>query len=1037
MGYQKELKKKVEWEDPSIIHLNKERGHIVAMPYDDEKEAFKGGASAYKSSLNGTWKFNWDKRPADRPIDFYKESYDVSRWDDIDVPSNWQMKGYGIPIYTDTTYPYSINTKNIPSIDHEYNPVGSYKRTFEITEKLDNKELYIHFAGVKSAFYLWINGQKVGYSQGSMTPAEFNITSYIRQGTNSVAVEVYRWSDGSYLEDQDMWRLSGIFREVFLVARPKIEIKDFYISSNLDENYKDASLQFKITLQNHSESTRSGYQIHAKLIDIKTKGIIKTFIQEEVDIDSHMEATITINGHIKEPKKWSAETPHLYKVIITLFDNEDQSVDIRSSEFGFRKIEIKDSRLYINGQSILIKGVNRHEFHPLYGHAVPPEVTEVDIKLIKANNINAIRTSHYPNSTVFYELCNRYGIYVMDECDLETHGLREKIPGSDPMWTDACIDRMERMVEKDKNHPCIIFWSLGNEAGYGDNFRKMKEAALRIDATRPIHYEGDHILDTSDVFSMMYATVEQTESIGQGKEVRVGIGEGWNKLGKKVKHEQYHEKPFIICEYAHCMANSLGNFKEYMNAFEEYDRCIGGFIWDFSDQSILMQTEDGKDFWTYGGDFGDEPNDFNFSGNGIVTADRRPQPALYEVKKVYQEIEVSPINLAEGQIEIFNKYRFKDLSFVNLVWQVLEDGIKIQEGMIKELEVKPLSKSIQTIPYSQGPIKDNAEYHLNLSFILQDDSTWAKAGYQIAWEQFKLWENKPLTVTENKDVISINSQGMKVNINKVSGLLESINYGKGEMLKAPITPNFWRAPIDNEGLGIYKEIKTKMLNYWLYGGYWRLVGGNRKVKQVLVTHDPTKVSVAVKSKVKYMKGYLELHYVIKSNKEITVTMSATPKREMIRFGMQFRLANDFDEMTWLGRGPHESYCDRKSGAAVGKYSGKVRELTHDYLKPQENGNRTDVRWISFTNASNCGLRFSHHGCNFLNASAWPYTMEDLEEASHIHELKERDYITVNIDHKQRGVGGSIPAMLKLLEEYKLPRGEKYSYSFTIQEEISE
>lgn len=1034
MRYQKNLNNRLEWENPYVIQHNKERGHIVAIPYDNEEDAFRGVASAYKSSLNGTWKFNWVERPSDRPADFYKDTYDVSNWDEIEVPSNWQIKGYGVPIYTDTTYPFSIDTKNIPHIDHQYNPVGSYRRTFEITEKYDNREIYIHFAGVKSAFYLWINGQKVGYSQGSMTPTEFNITQYIRQGTNNVAVEVYRWSDGSYLEDQDMWRLSGIFREVFLVARPKVEIKDFYICSDLDGHYQDAKLIVKINIHNHSKINYKGYKIHVKLMDIETQEIINLFTQENFDLDSHREEIITIEGHVKQPKKWSAEIPNLYKVVVTLFDQKRKTVDIRGCDFGFRKVEIKNNQLYVNGQSILVKGVNRHEFHPLYGQAVPSEITEEDIKLIKANNINAIRTSHYPNSTVFYELCNQYGIYVMDECNLETHGLRHKIPGSNPMWTNACVDRMERMVEKDKNHPCIIFWSLGNEAGYGDNFRKMKETALKIDDTRPIHYEGDHVLDISDLFSMMYATVAQTELIGQGKKVRVGLGEGWNMLGKKVNPEQFHDKPFIICEYAHCMANSLGNFKEYMDAFEKYDRCIGGFIWDFSDQSILKQTEDGRDFWTYGGDFGDQPNDFNFSGNGIVTADRRPQPALYEVKKVYQEIEVNPINLAQGQIEIFNKYRFKDLSFVNLVWEIIEDGIKVQEGIIEEMNIKPLSKMIQNIPYKRVELKDNAEYHLNVHFYLKEDTSWAEAGYEVAWEQFALWKEKHFEVTENEEVISIKGEAINVKINKGSGLLESIDYGKGEMLMSPIEPNFWRAPIDNEGLGVYKEFKNKTLINWLYGGYWKGVGKKRKIKEIHITKDFNEVRVVIKSKVKYMKGNMKLLYVVNSNNEITVTMTVIPKREMIRFGMQFRLSKDFDTMTWLGRGPHENYYDRKTGTAVGRYSGKVSDLTHDYLKPQENANRTDVRWVSFTNKSSYGLKFLHHEKSFLNASAWPYAMEDLEEASHIHELEERDFITVNIDHRQRGVGGSVPAMLKLLDEYKLQRGKKYTYSFIIKEE---
>ncbi|MBU3917359.1 DUF4981 domain-containing protein [bacterium] len=1047
-----------DWENPYMIQQNKESGHVIADSHTTEQDAVERKESNWKLSLNGEWRFNWAAKPADRPVDFYQESYNTDSWDEITVPSNWQIKGYGVPIYTDVTYPYSIDLKNIPGIDHTDNPVGSYKRTFSIPKNWKGREIFIHFAGVNSAFYLWINGQKVGYSQGSMTPAEFNITRFLMEGLNSVSVEVYRWCDGSYLEDQDMWRLSGIFREVVLMSVPEVELRDFYVHSELDAEYQDAILRIHAKVFNHGKQACHDYQFEAKLIEEDSGETVLTMVHDQLNIPENGETVFDLTKILINPKKWSAEIPNLYQVVLVLKNKIGGIIEARTCDFGFRKIEIKNSQLYVNGESILIKGVNRHEFHPLHGHAVPADITEDDIRLTKANNINAIRTAHYPNSIAFYDLCDRYGIYVMDECNLETHGLRHLVPGSDPMWTDAVVDRMVRMVERDKNHPCVIFWSLGNEAGYGENFRIMKAAALEIDQTRPFHYEGDHVLDISDVFSTMYSPVDQVIGIGEGRPVKVGIGEKGHRRGMKINPEQYKDKPFIICEYAHCMANALGNFQEYMDAFEKYDRCIGGFIWDFADQSILKKTEDGRDFWTYGGDFGDKPNDGNFCGNGIVTADRRPQPALYEVKKVYQEIAVHNVDLETGTIRIENKFRFKDLSFTQPVWQVTEDGKIIEKGSLENFSQKPLSSSVVTILFDTRNLINEAEYHLTIRFLLKEDTPWAKAGHEVAWEQFKLpqsrkktsapifQENSPaLSVSENRETIVVQKDHFTLKVDKKSGLIFSLNYGKGEMLISPLEPNFWRAPIDNEGILVGREIKrifpikklaefiSTVVVYHMYGHYWKKAQQARKVKSIQVEQTANEVRISVRFKFRHLKNGLFVTYGIRNNGDIIVTQSANPQKELIRFGMRLKLAKAYDNMTWFGKGLHETYCDRKTGAAVGLYSGKVKELTHDYLKPQENANRTDVRWTSFTNQAGFGLHFEHQGDELLNTSAWPYSQEDLESATHIHELPERDYITVNIDYGQRGVGGSIPATLMLLDKYKMRAGKSYSYSFLIRE----
>ncbi len=834
------MQNRPDWDNPAIIKINKEKPHVVALPYDTVADARKGAKCKWQQSLNGAWKFNWAPKPAERPEKFFESGYDVSAWDEIEVPSNWQIKGYDTPIYTDTRYPYSIDTKNIPSIDHNYNPVGSYRREFKVPAKWQGRDIYLHFGGVNSAFYVWINGSKIGYSQGTMTPSSFNISEYLQKDVNTIAVEVYRWCDGSYLEDQDMWRLSGIFREVSLIARPKTEIRDFFVSCDLDADYQDATFKLQAELKGDIKDLT----LQLQLFDGD---------QEVLKLKAPAEELLRLQERVSKPKLWNAESPNLYRVVLSLSDKQGKVLDARACCMGFRKIEIVKRQFLINGRPILLRGVNRHEFHPEHGHAVPADLIEADIKLIKANNINAIRCSHYPNSTVFYELCDKYGIYVMDECDLETHGLRDKIPGSDPIWTEACVDRMQRMVQKNKNHACIICWSLGNEAGYGDNFRIMKRATLMIDRSRPIHYEGDHVLDISDIFSMMYANVDQVNRIGQDRAVRAGIGEQGHFAGQLVKPRQFANKPFLLCEFGHCMANSLGNFKEYVEAFEKYDNCIGGFIWDFCDQSILLKSEDGRDIWTYGGDFGDEPNDCQFCGNGIVTADRRPQPALFEVKKLYQFI--SAKHHGEGLVEIFNKQFFKDLEDYKLNWSVSADGVSVQQGSIPELQAGQI----------QLPLNEFAqpgEYHLNLSFVTKQQSDWAKAGHEVAWEQFELGriaapaEKPSMTapqVSQEDRLIRVFGDGFSVEIDQLNGEISAIDYGRGNLLRSPIKPNFWRAPIDNEGVGLAAEIRrcgvplkiahplSKVAVFLWYGHCWKYALG--KVKEIRISEDDGSVRI--------------------------------------------------------------------------------------------------------------------------------------------------------------------------------------------------
>jgi len=1016
---------KFDWENSRIFGINKEPAHATLIPFGSKKLISRNTKdSPYSKSLNGIWKFNWVKIPSDRPKDFYKVDFDSSNWKEIDIPSNWQMRGYGIPIYTNVKYPYSVNTKDIPSIDHNYNPVGSYLRIFNIPSNWKGREIFIHFGGVKSAFYIWINGNKVGYSQGSMTPAEFNITKFLKKENNILAVEVYRWSDGSYLEDQDMWRFSGIYRDVYLFSAPKVHIRDFFARCELNENYEDAILKVRINVSNYGESDIDQFNMEIALLDAEQQFISPEILMSETfGIKSDSEYIIELQAEIQNPKKWTGETPNLYDLILTLKNLKEEIVEVEHCKIGFRKVEINNNgSLLINGKSIILKGVNRHEHDPDEGRAIPYTRMVQDIILMKQNNINAVRTSHYPDHPKWYDLCDEYGIYVVDECNLESHELREILPGNDPDWTDACLDRMVSMVERDKNHPCVIIWSLGNEAGVGTNFREMKITTIKIDDTRPIHYEGDYSHEIPDMKSFMYLSPKNLE----------------RKAKRNLKHGII--KPIVLCEYAHAMGNSLGNFQEFMDVFEKYDNCIGGFIWDFIDQGLRKVIKDGKEFWAYGGDFGDEPNDRNFCINGIVMPDRKPNPALYEVKKVYQNIDVLPVNLVEGEVKIHNKYNFIHIDFVEIKWEVTANGAKIQEGFLDRFQVDPGGLKEVKIPFKIPEIRSNTEYHLKIVSILAEDSLWAKKGHILAWDQFKIPYNVPIStegklnelddvgIEELEDFFIIKGETFKVRLGKITGAIEYLSFRDLDIISKPLIPNFWRAPTDNErGFVDFADVKVTDNDKT-----WKKASETRTIKNINYEKINSKaIRVYVKSQVINAEKPLDTTYTIYGNGDILIENKFTPSKNMIRFGMQMEISREFKRMTWFGRGPHETMLDRKTGAAVGIYSGFVKDLIHPYIRPQENGNRTDVRWVALTNVKGSGILISDLGGSNLSISAWPYTMKDLEEAKHNHELPQRENITLNVDYRQQGVGGDLPALALLHNKYKLKANLEYKYCFRI------
>ncbi|MBU2515872.1 DUF4981 domain-containing protein [bacterium] len=1038
------MTKKRDWEDPEVFGINKEPARSFFFHFPDNPDD-------WRINLNGDWKFFWVPRPSERPTGFYRSDFDDSAWDKVKVPGVWQLQGYDTPYYISSSYPPAIETRKnrIPAIDENDNPVGSYRMEFDCPEHWLERDIHIHFGAVKSAFYLWINGEKVGYSQASMTPAEFRLNSYIKAGKNQLAVEVYRYSDGTYLEDQDMWFFSGIYRDVFLFCAPKVAIWDFFALADLAADYKNGILRLGVDCQNYSVALASDLRLVAKIKDLR--GIDSQWnllLEEKVKIPADESLKINREVTVENPGKWSAETPNLYELELCLLNEKNETIDQVRHKIGFKKVEIDDGRLLINGCPVLLKGVNRHDYDPDHGWAVPDSVYLKDILILKRNNINSVRTSHYPDDPRFYDLCDQYGIYVMDEADVETHGVRKHLPGSRPEWKEAVIDRGVRMVHRDKNRACVFMWSLGNEAGFGDNFKAMKTAMLKIDRSRPFHYEGDYNLEISDVFSRMYGSPMDFERVGEKKNLNgfmIWLESRFLGMAGPLKAHVYKDKPFMLCEYAHCMENSLGNFQKFMDLFEKYPQFIGGYIWDFVDQTIRIKEKDGSEKWLYGGDFGESKTNGIFCANGIVAADRTPHPALTEVKKVYQNIGVEAVDLDKGIFRIKNKNSFRSLDYLDLKWEISRNGFLMQEGVLKPPDIDPSGSVEMEIPFDRSGFIKEDEILLTIRSLLNRDEKWAKKGYEVAFDQFLLQKGLtqfeeaseyPALKTEHQPgKIRISSQGFSCSFDKKTGCLESYRVEEVEYLSAPLTPNFFRAPIDNDGSvsdGLPDGLLKKIVHILFPDRSWQKAGLQRTVRSIDIKDSKLGVvEIIVNSDLKYSKGGLRSVYTIHGNRKIAVIHSFIPKKDLVRFGMQGKMPGRFDRMSWYGRGPQENYIDRKTGSAVGIYEGQVADFFHHYVRPQENGNHTDVRWMALKDTSGKGLLFNHGGEKFLETSAWPYSQEDLDSAGHIYELKPGDSVTFNVDYGQRGVGGDHPGLAALHDEFKLKKNKKYSYSFWI------
>lgn len=1006
--------------NPETFADKRVKMHSTMMSFDTIEEALKNpNYSDYKNSknflsLNGEWKFNLVNHPDQDIKDFYKKDFDDSKWKKIPVPSSWQLHGYDQPRYNDTAYPweYQKTPINHPDTPKDYNPIGYYKREVELPKNWDGREVFISFQGVESAYYVYINGEYAGYSEDTFVGHDFNITPYLKEGKNEIAVKVYRWSDGSWLESQDMIKLSGIFRDVFMYSTPKVRMRDYTVITELDDKYKNSTLNIDVDLTKH-ENINGKFKVNALLFDENQNLIVDE--TSEIDMANINDGVVKFSKEIKNPKKWSAEHPNLYTLVLALKNDKDEIIETISNKIGFKKIEVKDGRILLNGKKLVLKGVNRHEFDPKNARTLSEEVMIKDIELMKQHNINTVRSSHYPNDPRWYDLCNEYGLLVMDEANLETHGRLDEIPQDRPEWTKAVIDRQEGMFERSKNEVSIFSWSLGNESDKGENFVKAANWLRTNDPTRLIHYEPQR--DITDIYSRMYRTIDEARAYATDTRNNV---------------------PYIECEYAHGMGNSIGNLQDYWDLFDKYDIFHGGYIWDWVDQGILTKDEKtGKMFYAYGGDWGDQEfTDHNFCANGLISTDRTPQPEILEVKKVYQNIKFKDVDVKNGEFSITNKFMFTDLDNYEMVWELRKDAKVLDSGTLVT-SLAPDQTKIIKLPYENIQGEPGAEYWLNVSFRLKEDTSWAKKGHIIAKEQFKLpiEVSKNILTLDNMDTLSHNEteknlvvtgNNFNVIFNKEKGSLDSFVVNGKELIEKPLIPNYWRAPNDNDkGNGAEERLAT-----------WKFAGKNAKVVDFKVTPADSKaVRVDVKLEIPTtIPSTLDLQYIVFGNGEIKVTNTLYTSKdlpEIPEFGMMMELPSKYEKVTWYGRGPEENYVDRKTGYDVGVYSDNVENFFFPYIDPSETGNRIDNRWVTLTTNGNSGL-FVSGVDNTIEFNALHYTPEELSSGKrHPVDLVKTENVVLRINGKQQGVGGDDSWGATPHDEYQIKAGEVHTYSFKL------
>ncbi len=1041
-----------DWENHHVLQINREPARAAFTPF----HAQKGDCSI---CLDGTWKFRWTPVPDERIVEFYQTDFNDKDWVGFPVPANWEVNGYGTPIYVSAGYPFKIDPPRVmgePKVDYttykERNPVGQYRRSFQLPAGWEARgQTLLRFEGVMSAFYVWINGERVGYSQGSMEPSEFNITDYLHAGENQIALEVYRYSDGSYLEDQDFWRFGGIHRSIHLLHTPDIRIRDYAVRTlPVSTDYQDFILQIDPQFSVYRGMTGKGTTLQGILKDASGREIatLKGDVEDILDLE-HKAGRMNewypqrgprklgrMSATIKSPKRWTAETPYLYKLHLTLLTAEGEVIEQVEQAVGFRSVEIRNGQLLVNGAPVRFRGVNRHEHDPRTARVMSEERMLQDILLMKQANINAVRTSHYPNVSRWYELCDSLGLYVMDEADIEEHGLRGTL-ASTPDWHAAFLDRAVRMAERDKNHPSIVMWSMGNESGYGPNFAAISAWLHDFDPTRPVHYEGaqgaggEPDPKTVDVISRFYTRVKQeylNPGIAEGEDKERAENARWERL-LEIAERTNDNRPVMTSEYAHSMGNALGNFKEYWDEIYSNPRMLGGFIWDWVDQGIYKTLPDGRIMVAYGGDFGDKPNLKAFCFNGLLMSDRETTPKYWEVKKVYSPVE---LRVESGELRVTNRNHHTDLSQYRCLWTLSIDGKQKDQGEITLPEVAPGESETIPLPVSiagkKASAKATSDLRLTISFILKRDALWAKAGHEVAWEQFciqegallssKLENRGRLKVRADEEHLSISGSGFSIQWEKnATGSLTSLTYHGKEMLAhpadfplQPVTQAF-RAPTDND----------KSFGNWLAKDWSLHQMDNPRISLDSFKHEVREdgaVIVRVQTRNRYKEGMIvtKFLYTILSDGTIDLKTTFQPQGilpELPRLGIAFCLSSDYNTFIWQGRGPQDNYPDRKTSAAVGLWKGSVADQYVHYPCPQDSGNKEEVCRLMLTDRHGKGIRVDAVE-DVFSASALHYTAQDLYKETHDCNLKPRPEVILSLDAAVLGLGNSScgPGVLK-------------------------
>lgn len=1021
-----------DWENPEIVGIDRLPHRASFTPHESSRRALGALPSRRERSLNGTWSFRWSPRPDERPVGFEAPDFDLDGWDEIVVPGNWQTQGFGVPIYTNITYPFRKDPPRImadPPRNYTQfelrNPVGSYRREFEIPDDWQGMRVQLGFAGVKSAFYVWVNGERVGYSQDSMSPAAFDITGQLADGPNVLAVEVYRWSDGSYLEDQDMWRLSGIFRDVTLTARPDVHLEDFHVTTDLDEDYQNATVSIETELRNAGGGAAEGLEVEAVVFGSDGSELAReSSAVESVGADGAVRPSISIP--LEDPALWSAEHPNLHRLLLVLRDAEGNELEAIPWKFGVREYEFRDKQFWVNGRSIKLKGVNRHEHHPRTGRHVDRATMRLDVELIKQANINYVRTSHYPNDPYFYHLADEYGLYLMDEANQEAHdfGTGSKTLGDNPDWELAHVDRGVSMVERDKNHASVAIWSLGNEGGSGRNLAAMRREMEEVDDTRPYFYHGDE--SVSDWVDIDYPTVAQLEEF--------------------VSEER--EKGANVREYAHMMGNSGGNMREYWEVIYAHPELVGAAIWDWVDQGLAKPKEgermrwaedpsqlalEADEYFAYGGEFGDSPNDLDFCLNGMIGPDRVPNPHYFEVQHVYQPVWMKEEDLPAGRIEVTNHYDFTDLAELEGEWSLLEDGRVIAFGDIDAPSVAPGGKETLNVPFLDRVPEEAGELLLEVRWALRETTPWAPAGWVVARDQFVVDRDDSFELAETPgSAPEIEEQGEGFLVRgpdfafswSADGALQSWKFRGEEMLMGPIEPHFWKPANRNQSGNEYEERL----------GDWRKVATERELAGVdRESGDSGEALLRFRFELPITDAAYALSYRVNGDGELAVEAEYEPgEREAAsipKFGVRFSVPSDLNRIGWYGRGPWENYQDRNESAFLGIYELPLEDYWTNYIFPQDNGNRCDVRWWEATDADGRGIRIE--GLQPLSIRAWPFSEEDLEKAERAHDLPRRDFIQINVDSQVHGVGGDNSWGKQTMEKYTLPSDESYRLGFVL------